>query len=132
MSKPAAKEKNEMNEKEVQPAAVNPPAPEAPKKPRQLLKEARVPLLLDFSLTVAKVAVLLAGALTAGVSAAAGASIPAVILRGAAAMFSLAALFWTVNYLLARGTLEIARQEALTEMEKAREERPASTVEVTA
>ncbi|MCI0521612.1 MAG: hypothetical protein L0Z70_15315 [Chloroflexi bacterium] len=127
MSSPAAKEKTK--EPEKKPEAEAPPQAE---KPKRSLKDARVPLMLDFALTVAKVVVLLAGVLTAVISALAGAVVPAILLRGAAAMLSLGALVWIVNYWLARDTLEIARQEALQTLEKAREERPASTVEVSA
>ena len=106
--------------------------PEEEKKPGPAPEEApktvvRVPLLIDFTLSVAKMIVILVGILTAVISLIAGATLTVAALRSAAAIFSVGLAFWMVNWWIANYSLEAVRLELKEELEA--EQHPPSTVE---
>jgi hypothetical protein len=105
----------------------NNPTEEAP-VPKVKAPE-RLPFLLDFSFSVSKMVVILLGLITLFVSLISGAVLWMATLRSAAAMLSVGFTLWLVNWLIARDSLEIVRQEILSRMEEAPVEEVASTVE---
>jgi hypothetical protein len=117
------------------PAAAAPAAPaptgkakKAPKPP----KGGYVPLLVDFSLTAAKIIVLTVGLLTAVGSYFAGATALVACGRGCAAIVGLGGLFWLFNWTLANQALESAIAELEEKQKAAAADHPDSTVEVSA
>ena len=116
--KSKAKEQTPANDKQEQ-------AEDKPKQPVHL------PLLLDFTLSVAKVTVALIGALTAVLSTIAGASVVITVLRSGAAMLAVGLMFWLVNWIIAHNFLEITQKELAHELE-AVQDRAHSTVEKSA
>jgi ABC-type transport system involved in cytochrome bd biosynthesis fused ATPase/permease subunit len=89
-----------------------------------------LPYLLDFSFTLAALVILFAGVITSGLSILHGSSIVMAALRGCIASFALGAVFWLLNYFLAKEVIETA----IKEFESARkgEEQGESTREVQA
>jgi hypothetical protein len=106
------------------------------KKKRPERQTVALPNLIDFSLSAAQLAVLLVGLATVLISIGSRASIWTVALRGGVAMVSLGLLLWLVNWMLSKGSLELARQELLEELEKQKAEQEDdgvdSTVEIKA
>jgi len=77
-------------------------------------KSARpIPIMLDFTLTIAKVIVILVGLATFTLSLLAGCSLQIVALRTGTAMFSIGLLLWLSNWLLSRNALEALRAEII-------------------
>ena len=106
-------------------AKTTPPQEETPVKK----EPPRVPLLLDVSLSISQTAIIVLGCAVALVSLFAKADLVMIALRSGAAMLSVGLLMWLFNWFLSRNSLEIARQELLSEMEAADEDRGESTVE---
>ncbi len=107
----------------------------SPKKKKRAERQGpALPHLIDFSLSVAQLAVVLVGLATILLSLGSGVSLWMVALRGGAAMVSLGLLLWLVNWLISKGSLELVRQELLKELEKKRAEDDGvdSTVEIKA
>ncbi len=96
--------------------AAQPKAPKASKgpKPAQGAKTSgrRAPLLLETAYLASLVAVLTAGAVTAGLSLLAGVAAWLVAVRAGAAILTVGLVLWSLNYRLMHGLLEAAVQEA--------------------
>ncbi len=103
-------------------------------KPREYQKSAsasQVPTLLDMVFSTAQLLVVIVGVLIAGLSFFSGATVMMTTIRSGAAVLSLGLLMWLASWLVARGSLESARQQ-MPESVKAAEagsERGTSTVE---
>lgn len=110
MSKPPPTEKSAS-----QPAA-QPKAPKAPKGPKAArapqTSGRRAPLLLETTYLASLVAVLTAGAVTAGLSVLAGVEAWLVAVRAGLAILTVGLVLWYLNYRLMHGLLEAAVQEA--------------------
>jgi hypothetical protein len=108
-------------------------------KGRDKQHAATLPVLLNFSFSAAQLLVLFVGVVTTALSFLSGAPLWVVAVRGGAAMVSVGLVFWLVSWMIAKDTLEVAGQEALREMEAARqkaaeaaEANGSSTVEIRA
>ncbi len=90
-----------------------------PKKPR-LPKGTIpfVPLLLELTLTIARLLVLLVGVIVVIVSLLAGVEIWLAVVRACVAMFVVGLLLWFANWFLARNTLDYAISERKKELEQ--------------
>jgi uncharacterized membrane protein len=104
-------------------------------KPKTQSEEARkasvrVPLLIDFTLSVAKIIVILVGILTAAISILAGATVLIAAVRSAAAILVVGLTFWMVNWWIASYALEAVRLELIDGLEA--KKNPPSTMEKTA
>jgi len=88
-----------------------------------------LPLLVDFSLSLARALVVLMAALIAIVSLAAGAPLEVVLLRSGAAVLCLGWLLWLLNWLISRNALLVTLAEMREKTSKAQAEQPLSTTE---
>jgi hypothetical protein len=95
-----------------------------PESKPQRKDRSRLPLLLDFSLTLSKVCVGLVGGLVALLSILAGTPLWTAALRAGAGMVATGAVLWAFNWFLMRRSLEIA----VIEMAKRLDETSNSTI----
>lgn len=115
-------------EKPAPKQAAQPKAPKPPKgsKPARAPKTPgrRAPLLLETTYLASLIAVLTAGAVTAGLSLLAGVEAWLVAVRAGLAILTVGLVLWSLNYRLMHGLLDAAVQEA---REKQPNETPAPT-----
>lgn len=81
--------------------------------------EGQLPFMLDFSLSVSSMVVIMVGILTTIISAFSGAALWMTAVRGGVAVVVVGLVLWTVNWIIARDSLEMARLEMIDAMEKA-------------
>lgn len=89
-------------------------------------KPARIPFLLDFSLSLSSLLVVLASLLTAGLALLSGASLEVLAFRTGLVLLVSGLLAWLLNWLLARKILVIAQAQM---KELLKETRTGSTIE---
>lgn len=70
-----------------------------------------LPALLDISFSLASLIILFVGVITVGLSLLKGSSVVMTAMRGCAAIFTLGAIFWLLNYFLAHQVIETAKKD---------------------
>lgn len=95
-------------------------------------KPSPLPLLIDFTISLAKILVIIIGMVTALVSIASGATVFMATLRSAAAMLAIGLLLWLANWMVSRDSLRMAKEEMVKESQGTDEDNGPSTIEKTA
>jgi hypothetical protein len=74
--------------------------------------------LLDYSFSVSKLVVILVGIITAGISVVSGATVLVAGIRGGLAILAIGIIFWLVNWILSKGSMDATVKEIIAKAER--------------
>lgn len=92
----------------------------------------RLPLFLDFTLSISQIVVVVMGGLTTGLSLYAGASLIVAVARGCVAILSIGIIGWLINWLFSHNGIQATRHALMNGHQSAMKEDTSSTVEIKA